>query len=128
MWGVSRELDQLGVVMGVFANLVLAAIFLLPLLFTVWMYKKVPPRYMGQLLYAAAFILLASIEAGSLNESITYLGEQMKAQKPAQLPSYKQAIAELGLWAGIVPVVAAAIGANLITQFLITPKPVAKSK
>ena len=110
--------------MGSLANLGIAVALLIPSLVWVAFYKRAAPRYYGVLLFAIGFILWAAIEAGALHESIELLKQRAEARGGANdVGAYQHAIIELGVWLYIVPAVTAAIGANLITHFLLSEKP-----
>ncbi|HHX8453061.1 TPA: hypothetical protein ACVO0J_004700 [Vibrio diabolicus] len=99
-------------------NLYVFASGLFPLFVLIFIFKVVNPKYHGYWVFGVVFIMVAGLLTGSLN----LLGGLIEKHAES-LTDSKQASFTVELWLYIVPASIAAIGVNLISQYLTTPKP-----
>ncbi|MDD2582006.1 MAG: hypothetical protein PHR66_08440 [Desulfuromonadaceae bacterium] len=109
-----------------FAYLFIFAVILLPLLIVIFLFKETSPKYYGYLFWGALLVVWAALVFGYLNDVKTEFA--FKCKNIGKLPpldqnTVKGIITNLELWIYIFPSVVAAIGANLITDFIKIKKP-----
>lgn len=91
-----------------------------PLFVIIIIYKTISPKYHGMWMFGALLILLAGLLAGALNILDAFIQAQLA--KGATELALEEAKASVKIWVYIGPAVIAAIGANLITAFILKDK------
>jgi len=84
------------------------------------------PKYYGHLLYGVIFVIYSILAFKALSSVATGIAERFATyQNPPQniINDYKNIKSNLDAWVYVIPSVIAAIGANLITQFITAVKP-----
>lgn len=107
-------------------NLLVAFTCLSPLLLIIYLYKSLPPKYYGLLLWGVILILWASFNFGWLSEAIFKI-ETSTVNDDSEKSLKYIVLTNLQVWVYVVPAVTAAVGANLITEFLLRNKPSKKA-
>ncbi|EHR1161782.1 hypothetical protein V8046_004843 [Vibrio parahaemolyticus] len=102
-------------------NLCVFASGLFPLFILIFLFKVVNPKYHGYWVFGIIFIMVAGLLTGSLNLLGGLIEDHAESLKDS-----KQASFTVELWLYIVPASIAAIGVNLISQYLTTSRPSAK--
>ncbi|WP_203142917.1 hypothetical protein [Marinobacter mangrovi] len=92
----------------------------LPLFFVVLLYKEAKPKYHGLWIFGILIIAIAGMLAGSLDILEHFISEKLAAGSEKEV--LKEAQHTVGVWIYIGPAVIAAIGANLVTEFILTDK------
>ena len=101
-----------------YVNLSVFASGLFPLFAMIYFYKAIQPKYHGNWVFGVIFIMVAGLLAGTLN-----LLQSFIVKHAGNLDEVGSATFTLELWLYIVPASIAAIGVNLISQYLVTAKP-----
>ena len=100
-----------------YLNLAVFSSGLFPLFILIFIYKLVSPRYHGLWIFGMTFIAISGLLAGSL-----LLLKKFYAENIATFEGVDVANFGLELWLYIVPAVIAAIGVNLITEYILKNK------
>ncbi len=93
----------------------------MPLFIMVVIYKETSPKYHGMWIFGSLLILLAGLLAGALNILDVFI--QAKLAGGATELALEEAKRSVKIWVYVGPAVIAAIGANLITAFILKDKP-----
>jgi len=108
------------------AYVLMSCLISLPPIILIWMIDQNKPKYYGHLLYGIMFIIysilafkgLTSVSVGIAEKFATYQSHPQNI-----INDFKDIKSNLDAWVYVIPAVIAAIGANLVTQFITAPKP-----
>ncbi len=103
-------------------NLLVAFTSLFPLIVMLYLYKAMPPKYYGLLMWGVILVVWSAFNLGWMSEAITLLNNS-NVSASAEKSVKRTVLANLQIWVYLVPAVTAAIGANLITEYLTRNKP-----
>jgi len=103
-------------------NILVALFTLLPLFIMLYYYKSMQPKYYGLFLWGGALIVWSALCFGELNNAVNLMNSSSPNNHTEETLK-NNIISVLQVWLYIMPAITAAIGANLITQFLLSKKP-----
>ena len=93
----------------------------MPLFVVVLIYKEAKPKYHGLWFFGILIIAIAGFLAGGLGVLESFISHKLAEGSEKEI--LKETQHTVGIWIYIGPAVIAAIGANLITEFILRGKP-----
>lgn len=105
-----------------FVSLLVILLCISPTIGLVYVYKESAPRYHGIFLFGVIFILWAAFSLGILKALIVDPDKVEMFFGGRFSPQINKINANLDMWVYIFPAVNAAIGVNLISEFLLRNK------
>ncbi len=108
---MSALVNWIGLFMGV-----------LPLVVVVILYKEGKPQYHGLWIFGGLMIMIAALLFVILS-GLPSIIEQLNSEGKVSNTEFQSSKENIALWAYIGPAVIAAIGANLITEYILRDKP-----
>lgn len=100
-------------------NLAIALFAVLPLIYVIWFYKKIKPSHTKVLIFGIALIGWSIIILAWLLSGLTGM-EQTVVETSQEQKLKDEVLFSFKIWVFVFPAVTLAIGANLLTHYILT--------